>query len=47
MTMPRTADTAVSERDRRRAVQRTAFWLALTALAVYVGFIVLSVARGH
>jgi hypothetical protein len=45
--MLRTTATAVTEQDRRRAVHRTAWWLALIALAVYVGFIALSVVRGH
>jgi len=45
--MSRPSATAVNEQDRRRAVQRTAWWLALIALAVYVGFIALSVVRGH
>ena len=47
VTMFRTAATAVNEQDRRRAVHRTAWWLALVALAVYVGFIALSLVRGH
>jgi hypothetical protein len=32
---------------RKRSVRRTALWLALLAAAFYVGFIVLSVLRGH
>ena len=45
--MSRPSATAVNEQHRRRAVQRTAWWLALIALAFYVGFIALSVVRGH
>jgi uncharacterized membrane protein (DUF485 family) len=40
------AATTVNEQDRRRAAHRTAWWLALIALAVYFGFIALSVVRG-
>jgi hypothetical protein len=45
--MSRPSAAAVNEQHRRRAVQRTAWWLALIALAFYVGFIALSVVRGH
>jgi hypothetical protein len=31
--------------ERRRSVRRTALWLALIALAVYLGFIAMSVLR--
>jgi hypothetical protein len=31
--------------ERRRAARRAAFWLALLAIAFYVGFIVISIAR--
>jgi hypothetical protein len=39
------ATTVLTEADRKRRVRRTALWLALVALAVYVGFIALSVMR--
>jgi hypothetical protein len=45
--MRRIAATVVDEQNRRRAAHRTAWWLALIALAVYVGFIALSVVRGQ
>ncbi|MGH8178053.1 MAG: hypothetical protein ACREV5_17500 [Steroidobacter sp.] len=38
--------TASDEQDRRRGVRRTAWRLLLLALAVYFGFIALSVVRG-
>ena len=31
--------------DRRRSVRRTALWLALVALAFYLGFIAMGVLR--
>jgi hypothetical protein len=34
------------DRERRRAVRRTALWLGLLALAFYFGFIAMSVVRG-
>ena len=37
----------VNDADRKRAVRSTALWLALIALAVYVGFIAMSVLRGQ
>jgi hypothetical protein len=37
----------VNETDRKRSVRRTALWLALIALAVYLGFIALGVMRGQ
>lgn len=36
-----------SPEDRKRDVRRTAWWLALLALAFYIGFIVLSVVQGR
>jgi hypothetical protein len=36
----------LNEQDRKRRVRRTALWLALVALAVYIGFIAMSVMRG-
>jgi hypothetical protein len=39
------AVTAPTE-DRKRAVRRTALWLAALAAAVYFGFIVLLIIRG-
>ena len=38
---------ALKETDRKRGVRRTAWWLALIALSVYVGFIALGVWRGQ
>jgi hypothetical protein len=37
----------VTAEDRKRGVRRTALWLALVALAVYLGFIAMSVLRGQ
>jgi hypothetical protein len=45
--MPRIATAAVNAQNRRRAAHRTAWWLALIALAFYLGFIALSVVRGQ
>jgi hypothetical protein len=36
----------MAEDDRRRGVRRTALWLALVALAVYLGFIAMGVFKG-
>jgi uncharacterized membrane protein (DUF485 family) len=36
----------MDEQDRKR-VRRTALWLALLALAFYLGFIALSIFRSH
>jgi hypothetical protein len=36
----------MTEVDRKRAVRRTALWLAVLAAAFYIGFILLSVSRG-
>ena len=33
--------------DRKRGVRRAALWLALVALAVYLGFIAMSVLRAQ
>lgn len=38
---------AAMQDDRRKAVRRTAFVLALIALAFYVGFILLTYYRAH
>jgi hypothetical protein len=34
------------EADRKRAVRRTALWLALIAAAFYFGFIAMAIIRG-
>ena len=34
------------DRERKRAVRRTALWLALLALTFYFGFIAMSVVKG-
>ncbi len=39
------AAVALNEADRKRRVRRTALWLALVALAVYIAFIAVSVMR--
>ncbi len=39
------ATVALNETDRKRRVRRTALWLALVAVAVYIGFIAVSVLR--
>jgi hypothetical protein len=36
----------MSERNNRPNVRRTALWLGLLALAIYIGFIAMSVLRG-
>jgi hypothetical protein len=36
----------LNDHDRQRRVRRTALWLALVALVVYIGFIAMSVMRG-
>jgi hypothetical protein len=36
---------ALNDAARKRRVRRTALWLALLALAVYIGFIAVSVMR--
>jgi CHASE3 domain sensor protein len=40
------ADEALRERQRR-AARRTTFTLVLVAVAIYVGFILMSLHRGH
>jgi hypothetical protein len=37
---------ALNDPDRKRRVRRTALWLGLLALSVYLGFIAMSVMRG-
>jgi len=37
----------VAQQAQRRRVRRTTFMLSLLALAIYVGFIALSVHRSH
>jgi hypothetical protein len=37
----------LSPEERKRRVRRTALWLALLAIAFYVGFIAMSVMRTH
>lgn len=39
--------TEPTPEERKRKVRRTALWLALLALAFYVGFIVLSVMKSR
>jgi len=41
------AATALNEVDRKRRVRRTALLLALIAVAVYVGFIAITVMRAN
>jgi hypothetical protein len=36
----------MSERNRKPNVRRTALWLGLVALAIYIGFIAMGVLRG-
>jgi hypothetical protein len=36
----------MTDADRKRAVRRTALWLAALAAAFYIAFIVMSVVRG-
>jgi len=38
---------ATEPRQRRRGARRTAFTLLLLVLAIYVGFIIMSVSRSH
>jgi hypothetical protein len=37
----------LNDLDRKRRIRRTAIWLALVALAFYVGFIAMSVMKSN
>lgn len=37
----------MSERNERPNIRRTALWLGLLALAIYIGFIAMSVLRAN
>jgi hypothetical protein len=38
--------TVSNASDRKRAVRRTALWLAVLAAAFYIGFIAMGIVRG-